>query len=419
MLKIYHGDVVYSVNECKLNVYEDSYIAVRDGAVEGVFPRLPEKYAGAEIIDHGRGVIIPAFSDLHVHASQYVQRGLGMDCLLSDWLNNYTFPQEARFESLEYAKRTYDAYVKELIRHGTFHASIYTTIHREATNYLFGQMEKKGLWGLVGKVNMDMNSPAYLCESVEGALLETEKYLEEHSGSGRVKPILTPRFAPTCSRELLSGLGKLAKKYQCGVQTHLVESRWEAAESLRLYPECGSDAEIYERAGLLGHGPSIFAHVIFPTSEDVRIMNKYNSVAVHCPDATANIIAGIMPLHALQQQGMQVTLGSDVGSGQSLAVYRQVARAVQFSKLKAFYEPDGNASIDLVNAFHQATRAGGRVFGKVGAFDEGYAFNALVIDGMEDAGVKLSPVEKLERFCYYGDDRNIAARYLGGEAVSE
>ena len=125
----------------------------------------------------------------------------------------------------------------DLIRHGTFHASIYTTIHREASNYLFDKMEKAGLWGYVGKVNMDMNCPGYLCECVETAMRETEKYLDAHSGSSRVKPILTPRFAPTCSRELLSGLGKLAKKYACGVQTHLVESKWEAAESLRLYPE--------------------------------------------------------------------------------------------------------------------------------------------------------------------------------------
>jgi len=417
MLKIYHGDIVYAESENKLNVFEDSYIAVRSGAVEAIWRTLPEEYKGAEIIDHKRGVIIPAFSDLHVHASQYVQRCLGMDCLLVDWLNNYTFPQESKFESLEYAKNTYDAYVDEMIRHGTFHASIYTTVHRPATNYLFDKMEKAGLYGYAGMANMDMNSPAYLCETVESALYETEKYLDEHSGSARVKPILTPRFAPTCSRELLSGLGALAKKYSCGVQTHLVESRWEAAESLRLYPECGSDAEIYERAGLLGHGPSIFAHVIFPTEEDVRIMKKYGSVAVHCPDATANIIAGLMPLAALQQQGVCVTLGSDIGSGQSVAVYRQIARAVQFSKLKAFYEPEGNSSINFVNAFYQATKAGGSVFGKVGSFESGYTFNAIVIDQVEDAGVALTPVERLERFCYAGDDRNIVARYLSGDPV--
>lgn len=417
MLKIYHGDIVYAENKNSLNVFENSYIAVRDGVVERICRQLPDEYKGEEIIDHKRGVIIPAFSDLHVHASQYVQRCLGMDCLLSDWLNNYTFPQEARFSSLDYAKNTYDAYVDELIRHGTFHASIYTTIHREATNYLFGKMEAAGLYGLVGKVNMDMNSPAYLSETVESALYETEKYLDEHSGSAKVKPILTPRFAPTCSRELLCGLGKLAKKYRCGVQTHLVESRWEAAESLRLYPDCGSDAEIYERAGLLGHGPSVFAHVIFPTDEDVRIMKEYGSVAVHCPDATANIIAGLMPLAALQEKGVPVTLGTDVGSGQSLAVYRQVARAVQFSKLKAFYEPEGNASINFVNAFYQATKEGGKVFGKVGSFEEGYTFNAIVIDNVEDRGASLTPVERLERFCYAGDDRNIVARYLSGKSI--
>ena len=88
MLKIYHGDIVYAESASRLNVYEDSYIAVRNGFVEAIWKNIPEEFKGAEIIDHKRGVIIPAFSDLHVHASQYVQRCLGMDCLLSDWLNN-------------------------------------------------------------------------------------------------------------------------------------------------------------------------------------------------------------------------------------------------------------------------------------------------------------------------------------------
>ena len=213
---------------------------------------------------------------------------------------------------MDYAKESYDAFVDDMLRHGTFHANVFATIHREATDYLFDKMEEKGMYGYVGKVNMDCNSPEFLIEKTEDSLLETEKYLSDHEGSKKVKTILAPRFAPTCSEPLILGLGKLAAKYHCGVHTHLVESVWEAQEALKLFPGYGSDAEIYERAGLMDYGPSIFAHVIFPTAEDKRIMKKHGSLSVHCPDATVNIVAGIMPLQQMASDGLKIAMGSDV-----------------------------------------------------------------------------------------------------------
>ena len=320
----------------RLVVHENSYIIVEEGVVLQICEELPEQYQGAEVVDYGDKLIIPAFSDLHVHGAQYVQRGIGTDCLLSDWLNHYTFPQESRFQNMEYAKNCYDAFVDDMLRHGTFHANVFATIHREATNYLFDKMEEKGMYGYVGKVNMDCNSPEFLIETTEDSLKETEKYLEEHEGSQKVKTILAPRFAPTCSKPLIDGLGKLAAKYHCGVHTHLVESLWEAQ---------GSDAEIYERAGLMDHGPSIFAHVIFPTEEDKRILKKHGSFSVHCPDATVNIIAGIMPLQHMEAEGLKIAMGTDIAGGHGIGIYRQVARAVQLSKLKEFYEPQESKTI--------------------------------------------------------------------------
>ena len=197
-VKIYHGDILFTPAADQLSVYENSYIIVEDGVVSQICERVPEEYKGAEVVDYGDKLIIPAFSDLHVHGSQYVQRGIGMDCLLSDWLNHYTFPQESQFRDMDYAKESDDAFVDDMLRHGTFHANVFATIHREATDYLFDKMEEKGMYGYVGKVNMDCNSPEFLIEKTEESLLETEKYLSDHEGSKQVKTILAPRFAPTC-----------------------------------------------------------------------------------------------------------------------------------------------------------------------------------------------------------------------------
>ena len=165
----------------------------------------------------------------------------------------------------------------------------------------------------------------------------------------------------------------------------------------------------------------IFAHVIFPEETDLEILKRHGCMSVHCPDATTNITAGIMPVSSLAGQGLSISLGSDIGGGHGVAVYRQVGRAVQLSKMKEFYEPDYKR-ITFADAFYMATAAGGSVFGKMGQLKEGYQFNALVIDGLEDKSLEGTETahtlpELLERFCYIGDDRNIAVRFLDGKLL--
>ena len=416
-MKILHGDILFSESPERLSIHENSYIGIENGCVLSIWDRVPEQYAGIPVTDHGRNLIIPAFSDLHIHAPQYAQRGTGMDLLLSDWLNTYTFPEEAKFTDTEYARVIYTQLADNMLRNGTFHAAVYATLHVPASRILAEIMEKKGLRGYVGKVNMDVNSPEYLCEDTKRSLHDAEDFVASFASGSPVKPILTPRFAPTCSREQICGLGRIAAKYGCGMQSHIVESRWEAAEAVRLFPECTCDTEIYEKAGLLDNGPNLLGHFIFPSEADISIAKKHACTAVHCPDATSNVIAGIAPVHALMNMGVSLAIGTDIGAGQSPAVYRQAASAVRLSKLKEFYEGDTNPAVTFPMAFYMATKGGGSVFEKTGSFEKGYRFDALVLKDLEDEGTRLSPQDRLERFCYIGDDRNIAAGYIGGEAA--
>jgi len=416
-MKLLHGDIVYSGSDRGLCVHENSYIAVDKGRVEGIYPVLPECYKGAELHDYGRGLIIPALSDLHLHAPQYAQRGTGMDLLLPDWLSRVTFPEEAKFRDHDYAKTIYTLLADELIRNGSFHVSVYATLHTDTALLLADILESRGISGFVGKVNMDRNSPEYLTESTEQSLRETERFLAAFTPSRRLQPILTPRFAPTCSRELIESLGRLGKKYGVGMQTHVVESLWEKKTSTELFPECRCDSEIYKNAGLLENSPCLFGHFIFPSEEDIQIAEEFGAVAVHCPDATNNIIAGIAPMGALLDSGIRSALGTDIGAGHSTAVYREAGAAVRLSKLKELYEGDNNRAISFTEAFYMATRGGGEVFGRVGAFEKGYSFDALVLSGLEDVENSLSAEKRLERFCYAGDDRNILARYIFGKKL--
>lgn len=416
-IQLIHADIVYSEDREHLAVHPDSYIAVEKGRVKGIWPVIPEEYRNVPVTDHGDGVLIPAFSDLHVHAPQYLNRGLEMDLLLEDWLDKCTFPMEARYADPEFARLAYDAFVDDMIANGTMHACVYGTIHSEATSYLIGRMDGKGMKGFVGKVNMDRSAQEDLLEKPEDSIRETEALLEKYSANRNTRPIITPRFAPTCTRELINGLGKLGRKYKVGMQTHLVESLWEEEQARLLFPECSCDTEIYEKAGLMDNGPVIGGHFIFPSEDDIRIMQKYDSYAAHCPDATVSVTAGIMQTGALLDRGLRIGLGSDISAGHHIGVYTQAARAVQLSKLKNFYEPDGNRRISFPEAFWMATKQSRQLFGGTGSLEPGSAFDALIIDGLSDAARKLTPAQVVERFCYIGTKENIKVRYLDGRQI--
>ena len=396
--------------------YRDSYLVVQDGVVEGIYKNIPEKYSALKVVDFGKDVIIPAFTDLHTHAPQYPNRGLAMDEMLVNWLDKYTFPLEAKFENEAFARDVYNAFVDDMIAHGTMHAVVFGTIHNKATDILIEALEKRGIMSYVGKVNMDRNSPKYLVEDTKESLDKTELYLQNHIDNIYSKPILTPRFAPTCSFELLKELGKLASKYKVGLQTHIVESLWEKEEAKKCFEGCRCDMQIYEDAGLLEYGPTIAAHFIYPSQEDIDILKKHNGIVVQCADATTNVIAGIMPTGLLLDNGVNIGVGSDLSAGQSLGIYTQIASAIRLSKIKSLYEKD-NRVISFAEAFYLGTKQGANIFGKVGSFEKGYYFDALVIGGLEDKYQELKPVEVVERFCYAGETNNIKHKFLRGKEI--
>ena len=152
-VKIYHGDIV--ICSGSRTSYADTREQLYHCGRRRCFPDLRTgsgAVSGAlEVVDYGDKLIIPAFSDLHVHGAQYVQRGIGMDCLLSDWLNHYTFPQESRFANMEYAKNCYDAFVNDMIRNGTFHANVFATIHGESYQLSLRKDGREGHVRLCGK----------------------------------------------------------------------------------------------------------------------------------------------------------------------------------------------------------------------------------------------------------------------------
>ncbi|MGB5823526.1 MAG: amidohydrolase family protein [Proteocatella sp.] len=415
--KAYKGNVIYSKDKDTLVCSESSYIIVAEGRVVEVCAQLSDDFPSEDIVDWGEKLIIPGFCDMHVHAPQFLQRGMGMDKELMDWLNAYTFPNEAMFSDKSHARTVYGWFVEELLRQGTLHVNCFPSIHYEASEILFEILVEKGMFAFTGKLNMDQNSPDYYIEDTNRSIYDTDRFLEQHKIRGNVKGSIVPRFTITCSEKLLNGLGKLSEKYQAPVHSHLCESINEMKVVKELFPDYKNGAEIFYQNELLGQRPTLMAHCIFMDDDVLKLMKNPNCMAVHCPDATSNVNAGgIMPVKKLLEMGINLAIGSDIGAGASMSIAKGIATTIQHSKIRNMFDSQWEA-VNFAEAFYMATRSGGRYFDGVGAFEDGYCFNALVIDDSSMHGLEISPLERLERFCYIGDDRNICMRYILGKEI--
>jgi len=414
--QIFKGDIIFTPTPKGFVSLKGGYIVVSKGKVEGVYKELPEKYNGLEIIDFDRQLILPAFVDLHVHAPQFYQTGVGMDKELISWLNNHTFPLEKRFVDPEFAREAYTLFVDELIRQGTLRACIYATIHKKSTEILFDILTSRGIGAYVGKVNMDRNCPSYLKEETSVSLQETEEFIINHINHPLVKPIVTPRFAPTSSEELLEGLGRLALKYNLPVQSHLSENLQEIEWVKELFPSQATYADVYYHFGLLGQTSTLMAHAIHLEERELVLIKDKAVWLVHCPESNINLSSGIMPVRELLDGGIQLGLGSDIGAGHNTAIYKVMVRAVQLSKIRSFYDSKSKA-LTTAEVFYLGTKGGGSFFGKVGSFEPGYSFDAIVVNDEQPIDAELTIEERLQKFLYTGEARNITARFVEGKRI--
>lgn len=421
---VYQANILFTSSPAHFDVYERGYIAVDDcGIIQGVYHTLPEDFAYDQLVDFGDKLLIPAMNDMHVHAPQYQNIGIAMDQELLPWLNTYIFPEESKFVDTNYAESIYRAFVKDLCRQGTMRAAVFATTHLPATKCLVDCFDKAGMGALIGLVGMDRNAPECLQNTPkswhEGMLSLTE-YLQDHP---RIHTIITPRFIPSCSPDMLHEMGAMADEYALPVQSHLSENQSEIQWVKELEPlaQCYGDA--YHRYGLFGQTPTLMAHCCYTEGIELELMRDNRVGVVHCPTSNCNLASGIAPIRRFLEEGVTVTLGSDVAGGHHLSIMRVMQYAVQMSKLQYALTNGKDAFLTLSEVFYMATKSGGSYFGKVGSFESGYAFDALVIDdsslryAYSESDNKDDLIQRLERFVYIGDDRNISKRFCQGKEI--
>ena len=421
MKKVYKAHILYTKEQGHFEVLENGYVAVgADGRVTGVAADLASlDCEGAEVIDFGDRLLIPAMNDLHVHAPQYRNQGIAMDLELLPWLQNYTFPEEMKYINPAYAERMYRRFIRDMWRFGTMRACVFATIHTESTRLLMRLFQEAGMGALVGKVGMNRHCPEGFSESVEDMVQGYEALIAEYNNlESLVRPIITPRFIPSCTPEMLQACGELAEKYGLPVQSHLSENRDEIAmvKSLEKESTCYGDA--YYRYGLFGQTPTVMAHCVWTEGEELELMKRQGVMVAHCPTSNFNVASGMAPIRQFLDEGLSVGLGSDISGGHDLSIFRMMVYAIQVSKMH-YQQNHEKAFLSLSEAFWIATKSAGRFFGRVGSFEPGYDFDALVINDSDLNHDDYSLLHRLERYIYLGDDRQIEHRFCCGQEIPE
>lgn len=419
---ILKGNIVYSKNTDELAVCEHGYLVCENALVKGVYQTLPFQLGGFPITDYGDRLIIPGLTDLHIHAPQYSFRGLGMDLELLEWLETNTFPEEAKFKDEEYAKGAYRIFTDNMRKGATTRACIFATVHRGSTLHLMDMLEESGLCTMVGKVNMDRNCPDYLKEgSALESASETVEWIKDvrHKKYARTRPVLTPRFTPSCTDELMEKLKMIQMRYDLPLQSHLSENQGEIAWVHELCPWASFYGEAYDRFGLFGADcPTVMAHCVYSGDEEIARMKENGVYVAHCPESNMNLASGVAPVRKFLDAGLHVGLGSDVAGGTTESIFTAMAHAIQASKLRWRLKDDTLKPLTVEEVFYMATKGGGAFFGKAGSFEQGYELDAVVLDDVRLSHPQTLDVKKrLERILYFSDDREIFAKYVQGNRL--
>ena len=422
------GNICQTINPDKLDLHENAFAVCVNGASMGVFDFLPQEYTSLPLYDYGDALIFPGMVDIHLHAPQYAFRGMCMDLELMEWLNRYTFPEEEKYENIEYAEKAYGMFVEALKNSATTRACIFATCHRYATELLMKLMEESGLSSFVGKVNMDRQaSKALTEESADASAYSTFGWINAVKDKFyNTKPILTPRFIPCCTDELMEELREIQMTYGIPVQSHLSESKGEIDFVKQLHPDNLFYGDVYNEYDLFGRNDDIgtdvktvMAHCVWSTDEEVELMHKNGVFVAHCPASNMNLTSGIAPIRKYLNKGLNIGLGTDVAAGHSISVFRAITDAIQVSKMYFRMVNEAYNPLVFSEAFYLATKGGGAFFGKVGSFEKSYEFDAVVLDdSVLTHPQSLNLAERMERAVYLGlDEKKIIAKFVAGRQI--
>lgn len=389
-------------------------------AWSGPADALPEIWNGAPSEDFGTKLIAAGFVDAHIHFPQYrMLAAPGRDLL--DWLNRFTFPEEAKFAAEDHAKAAAETFLDRLFANGTTAALAFSSVHKAAAEALFSAAEARGMALATGKTMMNRNAPAGVLDTTESSGMESAALISRWHGKGRLRYAITPRFAITSTEaQLLITSALLAAHPDCLLQTHLSESKLEIETVKTLFPDDVDYTAIYERFGLLGP-TSLFAHGIHLSERECARLAESESAVIHCPTSNTFLGSGLFDIDHIGAPGRRVGIGlaTDIGGGTSYSMLTTMGEAYKVAML-------AGRRLSATRSFYLSSLGNARLLhmgDEIGSLDAGKWADIIVLDPFATpvlaARQELS--ESLEDILFalavLGDERAIAATYVAGRCV--
>uniref|UniRef100_A0A667X9W6 Guanine deaminase n=1 Tax=Myripristis murdjan TaxID=586833 RepID=A0A667X9W6_9TELE len=432
---VYRGTFVHSTPHTALQILEDALLGVdTEGKIAFIgkgeeLNKLSQScgFSPSEVIQLAQHeFFMPGMVDTHIHAPQYSYAGTALDLPLLQWLNTYTFPVESRFKDLEFARSVYTQVVKRTLRNGTTTACYFATIHTDASLLLGKITNDFGQRALVGKVCMDINNAVkHYKETSEESQEETCRFIAEllKKKYPLVKPVVTPRFALSCSADLLEQLGAIAKNNNLHIQSHISETIEEVNVVKKLFPDSESYTDVYLKHNLLTD-KTVMAHGCHLTDEELALFRETGASLSHCPNSNISLCSGMLNVRNVLNHKVKLGLGTDVAGGYSASMLDAVRRTLDTSKVLTIQEPD-YCTLSFEEVFRLATLGGSQALSMddhTGNFEVGKDFDALRVNVAAPEGpIDLVQVDEpkilLEKFLNLGDDRNIVEVYVAGRKV--
>ncbi|KAJ8006009.1 hypothetical protein DPEC_G00123810 [Dallia pectoralis] len=434
---VYRGTFVHSTDDTPLEILEDTLVGVdADGKIAFIgswqeVDSLSRKWGFvASTITHlgQHEFFMPGLVDTHIHASQYGFAGTALDMPLLEWLNTYTFPEEERYKDPAFARNVYTHVVKRTLRNGTTTACYFATIHTDASLLLCEIANDFGQRALVGKVCMDRNNsyPNYK-ESLDESQKETIRFIDEllKKKYPLVKPVVTPRFALSCSTVLLDHLGKIAQDNHLHIQSHISETKEEVERVKDLFPTYDSYTDVYNKHKLLTD-KTVMAHGCHLTDEELKLFRETGASIAHCPNSNISLCSGMLDVRRVLNQHVKLGLGTDVAGGYSPSMLDAVRKTMDTTKALKIQDPENYQTLTFEEVFQLATLGGSQALSldrQIGNFEVGKDFDALRVNTAKEGGpidliiLCKEPKVLLEKFLNLGDDRNIVEVYVAGKRV--
>ncbi|TKW65573.1 MAG: guanine deaminase [Paracoccus denitrificans] len=404
--------------EIAFTYIENGAVLIQQGRILAVGDYADMSWDEAVEIDHRPNLILPGFIDPHIHFPQ-VQVVASWGAQLLDWLQNYTFPAEARYADPEHAARMAGLFCDQLLTHGTTTACAFASVHPGSVDALFTAAQSRGMAMLGGKVMMDRNAIPEVQDTAQESYDDSKALIERWQGRGRLTYVITPRFAITSTPEQLAAAGALMAEHpDLPMQTHLSETRAEVDYTLSLYPDAQDYLDIYDRFGLLG-SRSLMGHSIHLSDREIARMAETGTRAIHCPTSNLFLGSGLFDEAGLRAAGIVTGVATDIGGGTSYSMLQTLNESYKVLQLRG-------QNLPALQAFHWATRGNAIALGmedRIGTLDPGSDADLIVLDSRATPAMALRAetmqtlAEELFLLQIMGDDRSVVQTYVAGRPM--